>query len=268
MNNYASSIYKDSETFNQESFRNSYTSLSSSDPSLKEIFQWILSQFHDFYTNIGPKLGAARILEYGAGPASIYPLISATPYASEIILAEYAEQNRKVAELWKSKKSQAPDFSDLFMYVLETLEKNQDLNRAEEREATLQALVSQIVPCDITKDVCLDESVRLPFDVVSTQFCLICACSSKEEYAMAIKKLASLLRPGGMIVMTEAIQGSYYMVNGEKTPELTLASNEVVRDSLVKAGFTEISMNSLVPLPTDATDCTEYIFCSGVLSAV
>jgi hypothetical protein len=71
-----------------------------------------------------------------------------------------------------------------------------------------------------------------------------------------------------MIVMTEAIQGSYYMVNGEKTPELTLASNEVVRDSLVKAGFTEISMNSLVPLPTDATDCTEYIFCSGVLSAV
>lgn len=124
------------------------------------------------------------------------------------------------------------------------------------------------MPCDITKDVCLDESVRLPFDVVSTQFCLIYACSSKEEYAMAIKNLANLLQPGGMIVMNEAIQGSYYMVDGEKIPELALTSNEAVQDNLMKAGFTEISMNSLVPLPTDATDCTEYIFCSGVLSAV
>lgn len=110
---------------------------------------------HEFYVTTGPRLSVCRILEYDGGPGHTYPLISAALYTSEIVFADYAEQNRKVAEKWKSNSSEAPNMTSLFQHVVRTLEDNLNTGAVQEREMKVQSLISQIVSCDINEPVAL-----------------------------------------------------------------------------------------------------------------
>jgi hypothetical protein len=200
-------------------------------------------------------------LEYGGGPGSIYPLISAVPWTSEIVFAEYSKQNRKKAEMWKNMEDGATDFSWLFRYVVETLEGNDDPSNhaSKRREENLRSLLTHIVPCDITKAKAIDDDVERPFDIVSTHFCLICACTSIAEYTEGLRKLSQLLRPGGMIVMTEAVRSSFFMVGNTKFPSLSLDSKEIVLDLLSTTGYSKIDCKSH-KMKTEMTSSSEILF--------
>ena len=264
--------YDDPGVFGADNFRKSYRMSLSADPAMKQVFMWQLTQFHELYRAIGPSLTAAgqqcRILEYGGGPACVYPLISAASYASEIVFAEYAEQNRKATEQWRSKSSEAFDLSDQFQYVVGTLEGCVDETCAQEREENLRSLISDVVPCDITNSEALSANVILPFDIVSTHFCLPCACKSIDEYSICLQKLARLLRPGGMIVLTDAVGESFYTAGSVRIPYLYFHSSDVVHQALLKAMFTDVSVHSLTHLPTELTDSKEVVFCTGVTSTL
>ena len=66
--------------------------------------------FHEFYQKYHTQWDTTttRLLEFGGGP-SIVPLISAAPFVSEIVFAEYAESNRKEVQLWKDNNPNAYD---------------------------------------------------------------------------------------------------------------------------------------------------------------
>ena len=262
-----SEVYNNSESFNPKKYSKTFLSLSSdAEPLARELTRFRLQQLHEFYEQHGPQLTGCRILEYGGGPGHVYPLISAAPYASEIVFAEYAEQNLKVAEEWRSNKSEALDLTPLFQHVVSSLERNKDENAVEQRETSVRSLITQIVPCDINESDALRD-VTLPFDVVSTHFCLVTAVASVEQYTLGLQKLARLLRPGGMIVMTESIGGTFYRVEGKKLHNLHLGSTEVVRQSLVQAGFTNVSMKTMKRPPSELNDIVEYAFVTAVLAS-
>ena len=69
--------------------------------------------YHDYHCNWNSE--TARIIEFGGGPC-IYPLISAAPYFSEIVFAEYAEEGRREVELWKNQQPTAHDWTPYFRY--------------------------------------------------------------------------------------------------------------------------------------------------------
>jgi hypothetical protein len=258
----AVNVYED--VFEPDSYIERFVSLSDkADPSMKETFLWQLARLHSFYDKAEHKQARYRILEYGGGPCSIYPLISAVPCASRIVFAEYGEQNRKQTEMWKNTEDRAKDFSPLFRYVVETLEGNEAVHVSRYREEKLRSLITDIVPCDITKAEAIGGDVERPFDVISTHFCLISACKSVAEYTEALKRLSHLLRPGGMIVMTEAVQSSFYVVGNEKISQLSLDSKELVLDCLSTAGYSEIDCKSHKPKATRVTSCSEYLFISA-----
>ena len=54
-------------------------------------------RIHDFYKFCGSPSTGLKVLEFGAGPVIAY-VISASLYASEIVLSEYMETNRKVLQ--------------------------------------------------------------------------------------------------------------------------------------------------------------------------
>ena len=62
-----------------------------------------------------------RVLDFGGGPA-IFDLISAAPYAEEIIFAEYSEENRKEVAAWRERSPDAHDCSPYFNFVQQRLE--------------------------------------------------------------------------------------------------------------------------------------------------
>jgi hypothetical protein len=266
MDPLAVNVYED--VFDPDSYTKRYVSLSDDvDPSSKEMLLWQLSHLHGFYAKPEHRQAGYRILEYGGGPGSIYPLISAVPCASEIIFAEYAEQNRRKAEMWKNKEAGATDFSPLFRYVVETLEGNEDpsSHAAKHREEKLRSLLTDIVPCDITKEEPIDDDVKRPFDVVSTHYCLICACKSIAEYREGLRRLSHLLCPGGMIVMSEVVQSTFYELDDQNISTLSLDSRELVLDCLYAAGFSQIDCKSQKAPATELTPWSECLFITAKL---
>ena len=55
-----------------------------------------LKLLHEFYKSYGSPPAGLKVLEFGAGPVIIYE-ISASLYASEIVLSEYTEKNRDIS---------------------------------------------------------------------------------------------------------------------------------------------------------------------------
>ena len=63
--------------------------------------EFSLGCFHEFWSKMVKR--NARVLDFGGGPA-IYDLISAAPYAQDIIFAEYSEENRKEVAAWRESR--------------------------------------------------------------------------------------------------------------------------------------------------------------------
>eukprot|EP00731_Ephydatia_muelleri_P039003 Em1038g1a len=137
-----------------------------------------LKNLHDFYTSHFQRGANLKVLNYGCGPIVAFEA-SAVPYAQEIVLAEYAEQNRAVAKLRLDKDPSRPDFSALYRYVVEELE-GQGAGEVEERQ----------------------DAVMKVHTIVYSGACIEDACYTIEVFGAALSKLCDLLKPGGCLVMS------------------------------------------------------------------
>eukprot|EP00731_Ephydatia_muelleri_P021624 Em0014g215a len=158
-----------------------------------------LKNLHDFYTSHFQRGANLKVLNYGCGPIVAFEA-SAVPYAQEIVLAEYAEQNRAVAKLRLDKDPSRPDFSALYRYVVEELE-GQGAGEVEERQDAVRRL-STICSCDIYQDPLIQKGYEGPYDVVYSGACIEDACYTIEVFGAALSKLCDLLKPGGCLVMS------------------------------------------------------------------
>ena len=162
-----------------------------------------LRSLHEFWFKMAAKKNL-RVLNFGGGPC-IYDLISAAPYAQEIIFAEYSEKNRQEVEKWHQNSPDSHNWSAHFRFVTQTLE-GKTSEEASIRESELRKKISHVLPCDIG----WEDPVKWPstwssqtamFDVVTTFLCLEACVTSNEGYRHAIAKLKRYLKPGGYIVM-------------------------------------------------------------------
>jgi hypothetical protein len=250
------------DLFEPSTYLSTYFSL---DESAGRYKVWQLNKFYEFYSKLNSNRDLNRqlqILEFGGGP-SIYSLVSAAPYAEGIVFTDYVDRNRAVAESWKNKEIHAPNYRPLIEYVVTTIE-GQGMEEVEQRQQLLRDKIVAIVPCDVRED----PPVAVPagpekYDVLSTHFCLVTACESIEMYRDGLRKLASLVRPGGYILASEAVGASFYMLGGVKFPDLTL-DKDVIRQALVDAGFSrDICFYSLPMEKSEITDCSEYLVISA-----
>ena len=181
------------------------------------------------------------MLEFGAGPVIAY-VISASLYASEIVLSEYLETNRKVLQMWLDRDPNAPNWSPFFEYVVQELE-GKSKEEAAKREEELRQVVKAVIPCDIHKDPPVEPAYCGPYDVVFAGYCLESACNSLEELSGAVSKLAKLLKPEGkLVIITVDGPGDtfFYMVGEKKFTNLSI-SEETLTTILQQNGFHDIT---------------------------
>jgi hypothetical protein len=238
---------------------------STSGDGLTNVAVWQLNKFHEFYSKLQSNRDLHRqlqILEFGGGP-TIYSLISASPYAEGIVFTDYVGRNRAVVESWKNKEVHAPNYRPLIEYVVTTIE-GQGMEEVEQRRQLLRDKIVAIVPCDVRGD----PPIGVPagpekYDVLSTHYCLVTACESVEMYRDSLRKLASFVRPGGYILASEIVGGTFYMVGDVKFSNITL-SRDVIRQALVDAGFSRDIRFFSLPVERSATeDGTEYLVISA-----
>ena len=197
--------------------------------------------FHEFYQKYHTQWDTAttRLLEFGGGP-SIVPLISAAPFVSEIVFAEYAESNRKEVQLWKDNNPNAYDWSPYFEDIVNKLEGNADSEAAKVRERILRDRIRRVIPCDIKADekfLLGSEDVREQFDIISQNGCIESAVNSPSEFLKCLAKLKTLLKPSGLLIGVQFLGASWYEVQGQKYHNFPL-NEEVVLTLFQQAGFT------------------------------
>ena len=184
-----------------------------------------------------------KVLDYGAGPA-IFTVISAASRASEIVLADVAEGNRKALWKWLSRDPTAFDWSPFFDHVVQKLEGKGEGEAREREERVRQVVQDRVVYCDINEDPPVQRGFEGPYDVVMDSWCLAYACARKEMYEKGIAKLAGLLKPGGtlMIFASQRNQPGSYMVGSTTFNSLPL-NGEYISKVVQEQGMCEVSVN-------------------------
>ena len=208
-----------------------------------------LKYLHEFYTSRFERGANLKILNYGCGPVVAFEA-SAAPYAREIVLADYVEQNRAVVKLWLDKDPSRPDFSTLDRYVVEELE-GLGRDEVEARQDAVRRLVT-VCSCDIFQNPPIEKEFIGPYDVVYTASCLEGAVTSIEEFGTAVSKLCDLLKPGGWIVMavclgTEEGTLNVCYIGSSKFVEIKVREADIIAILQQRCGF-ERERITILPL--------------------
>ena len=96
------------------------------------------------------------------------------------------------------------------------------------------------------------------FDCVTTSFVLQAACSTDEELNNAVSNLASLLNPGGCLLISGAYEATYFKIKEIEFPNLYLSSSNL-STALGKAGLTQIYKRCIDFQPDKSnTDAKQY----------
>lgn len=215
-----------------------------------------LQSYHNFYHRFSPEWDAsnASLLELGGGPV-IYPLISASPYVSEVVFTDYIEGNREQVRLWKDRVPSAHDWSPYFKHVVNTLEGATDPAAATRREEELRSKMKDILHCDIRAeqpgDIIAGGTTKLePFDIVSFNFCCETVFDSHDAYKEGLKKVGALVRPKGFLTSLVSEEESYYSDGNKKIPHLFLTAQDI-HEYHKQAGFT-VRYSARFPIPEAA----------------
>ena len=108
------------EAFDTSLFRKYYEWNVNSNPAGVRRIQHPLRCYHEAFQSL-PSSSNLKVLDYGSGPV-IVATISAATKASEIVLSDYLDKNRKALQQWLDGDCAAFDWSPHFRFVVRDLE--------------------------------------------------------------------------------------------------------------------------------------------------
>lgn len=181
------------------------------------------------------------VLEFGGGP-NVANVISAAANVKHIVFSEYTETNRNAVNSWIKGEPGAHDWSPAIEYVVKRLEGNTTDKAASVRAAEMRKKIISVVPCDITMRPVIQlkpDDIGKRFDVVSTTSCLEVCTNSEKDYNAAIAGLSELLKPGGTLYMSGALDDNLCVIGKYKFRVFNL-SQKIIEEAMANAGFVDI----------------------------
>ena len=184
-----------------------------------------------------------KVLDYGAGPVIFY-VISAAAKASEIVLAEYTEKNRKCLRQWLAGDPDAFNWCAYFQFVVKELECKGD-QAVKERQEQVREKVKAVVHCDINKDPPIAHDYNDLYDVVMTSFVMEGVSTDLDDYQEKIARLGRIVKPGGLLLVY-GVQNTlnYVPIGHRKFPNIEVTHDFAVQ-AIERAGFGEIYIDTL-----------------------
>ncbi|XP_026886828.2 nicotinamide N-methyltransferase-like isoform X2 [Electrophorus electricus] len=184
------------------------------------------------------KYKGQRLIEVGSGP-TIHSIISACEYFQEIVLSDFADNNRKEIVKWLKNEEGCFDWNPIIQHVCAIEGK-----RPFDVEVNLRQRVKQVLKCDVRLENPFHPHNIDPAECVITSLCLEAACKDLETYRKALRGVATLVRPGGILVMVGVLGQTFYYVN-EKRFSCLILSKTNIESILENLGFTIHEFNIL-----------------------
>ena len=183
----------------------------------------LLRFFVEAYQDVSPD---SVLLDFGGGP-TIYALIAAAPRVREIHVCDYLTANLDEVRQWLHREPEAFDWRPFVRTTLE-LEHGKPCRNADvaHREREIRARVHRLMTCDLNLARPLSAPSRT-YDIVTTNFCAESITDQRGLWAIYLRRVASLARPGGKIVLS-ALKGAVgYRVGAQLFPAVNLAEPDL-----------------------------------------
>lgn len=176
-----------------------------------------------------------RLLDFGGGP-TIYPLISAVGRVDEVHFSDYLPANLEAVRRWLSKHPSAFDWSEFVRQAIE-LETGAPCSNADiaRREDEIRSLVTGLMRCDASRTPPI-EGVYTPYDVIVTNFCAESATSDRWQWRAFVINIVSLLKPGGVLIMSALKGAGSYAVGSRRFPAVDISEDDLI-ELLEETGF-------------------------------
>lgn len=220
---------------------------------------------NDYYADVGPENLAllrflaeayegvprgSRLLDFGGGP-TIYPLISAVGRVQEVHFSDYLDANLAEVKKWLANAPGAFGWDDFVRRAI-LIETGKECSDADvrRREEAIRALVTKLTRCDASRTPPLEGRYE-PYDVVVTNFCAESATSDRWQWRTFVANIASLLVPGGVLIMSALKGATSYAVGRRSFPAVRISAEELA-ELLEETGFPEKGIE-IRSVPADRT---------------
>ncbi|KAG8453315.1 hypothetical protein GDO86_000089 [Hymenochirus boettgeri] len=192
-----------------------------------------------------------HLIDLSAGPI-IFPLIPIFEYFKEITILKCYDSCVKELKKWIQSDEDAFDWHVAFKYMME-LEGNSE--GWEAKEEKLKKSINHVLKCDLSKESLVDTDLVPTADCLFTAWILDVVSEDKTSYRQNLKKISSLIKPGGHLVMIADINTSWILVSGHKFH--VLSYDEVFLKNALKDEGYSIKCYETVEREVD-TDICDY----------
>ncbi|HVF10866.1 MAG TPA: guanitoxin biosynthesis pre-guanitoxin forming N-methyltransferase GntF [Abditibacteriaceae bacterium] len=199
-------------------------------------------------------------LEFGSGPTvlHLFPLVAK---AREIHVAEYLADNRKEVERWIAHE---PGTHDWRPFTLEFLRMEGNVNptdeQAQSREDEVRRRITRVLHGDAGITDPLGPDMRGYYPLVTSLCCADSATNDKGTWRLFMRNIASLVKPGGMLVLSACGEHSFYCVGERCFPGANISGQDMLA-SLTELGFRDIDIRM-----REVPDSSEHGFGCTILA--
>lgn len=151
-----------------------------------------------------------RVLDFGCGPTLFTSLIAAA-YPCEIHVSDWNAANRAEITEWLEQTPTAFDWRPTIRTILEFEGQTATLDQIATREAAARQQISRVLPCDALSATPLGTGAQ-QYDLVVSSMCLEAAASDTEEWRQCVRNLATLIKPGGALLLIAVKRARSYSV--------------------------------------------------------
>jgi hypothetical protein len=180
-------------------------------------------------------------LDYGCGP-TVHHSVALVEKAKEIHLADYLDDNLNAIRSWIGCRSNAHDWTTFTRYILE-LQGNEDpsVEAIARAEDMTRQKITNLWQSDAGDTDPLGSQMREFYPLVTTHYCAEGATNDHETWALYMRNICSLVKPGGALIVSACGAADFYTV-ADKTFPCAGVSGLDVLTSLQQNGFRDIDL--------------------------
>ncbi|KAM7304101.1 nicotinamide N-methyltransferase [Ixodes scapularis] len=199
-------------------------------PYLQPGTQWLRQRTARLYLIQGQTL-----LDVGSGPMLLCSLVASSRF-KHIVLSDLLERNRLELNKWLNNHEDAIDWTTPAEAIAAFEGYNDVKKGASEIMERTRSAIRKVVPCDVLEPGVLPEEHKETFDVVLSSGCLDAVAADHESFRTVVCNVGTLVKPGGLLVITGAGGLKHYTVGAVDFAYSNL-TEDVLKQAIGDAGF-------------------------------
>ncbi|XP_040072709.1 nicotinamide N-methyltransferase [Ixodes scapularis] len=175
------------------------------------------------------------LLDVGSGPMLLCSLVASSRF-KHIVLSDLLERNRLELNKWLNNHEDAIDWTTPAETIAAFEGYNDVKKGASEIMERTRSAIRKVVPCDVLEPGVLPEEHKETFDVVLSSGCLDAVAADHESFRTVVCNVGTLVKPGGLLVITGAGGLKHYTVGAVDFAYSNL-TEDVLKQAIRDAGF-------------------------------